>query len=181
MKFFREKNDEIYHCASMQARIFEKSSVDGLNTYDFIRAFIHSDECFQLDIVSFDNAGLSEREIYSSIKNKISNIKKKTAVYSPQVMHWIGFFYRYANYLTMIPSPRLYKAIPPKYLVSVYPTYHSLEISKAVSKVCDDKSEFLLTPEENFKHILSSPKENDENYLNVKEIKKLLERIKKSS
>lgn len=181
MRFFKEKDEAIYQYASMQARIFERSANEELNSHDFIRAFMHSKECFQLDTESFDNAGLSEREIYTSIKNRISNIKKKTSVYPPQIMHWIGFFYRYASYLSMVPSPRLYKAVSPSYLVSVYPTYHSLEISKAVSKVFDDKEELLLTPEENFNHILSSPKENDEDYLNIEEIKKMMKKLKKIS
>ena len=80
MKFFREKNDEIYQVASMQARIFERSSLEGLNSYDFIMAFMHSSEAMQLDTILFENAGLSEREIYASITNKITNIKKKTTV-----------------------------------------------------------------------------------------------------
>lgn len=171
MKFFREKNDEIYRAASMQARIFERSSIEGLNSYDFIMAFMFSEEAFQLDAISFDNAGLSEREIYASIKNKIANISKKTTVYSPEIMHWIGFFYRYASYLMVIPSKSLFKKIGPKYLSGIYPTYHSLEISKAVNLVLEEKEELFISPQERFVSIFASPDSKDE-YFNIQEISK---------
>ena len=177
MKFFREKNDEIYSIASMQARVFERSSKEGLNSHDFIMAFMHSKEAMQLDIILFDNAGLSERELYSSIKTKISNIKKRTAVYPENIMHWIGFFYRYASYLTGVPSFMLYKKITPKYLYSVYPAYHSLEISKAVSVVFDDKSELFISPQERGRMELHS-NTDEYNYIDVKKLKELKESFK---
>lgn len=60
---------------------------------------------------------------------------EKGNVYSPELMHWIGFFYRYASYLTGINSKRLFKKINPKEVCDLYPLYHGLDIQKAINMV----------------------------------------------
>ena len=137
MKFLRQKDDVCYRMASMQASVFERSAEKNIPSYYFIQDYMNSDDAKSLDDLSFLYGGSSELEIYLNI---IAKVKKKEngTVYPPEVMHWIGFFYRYATYLTGISSKKLFKTIPPADLNKVYPLYHSLEISKAVSTVFDD-------------------------------------------
>ena len=149
MNFIRKKDDIVYRLASMQARIFEKASYSGLPSYYFVLAFLHSPEAASLDNLSFLLGGSSELEIYLRVSE---SLKKRSGgtVYPPHVMHWIGFFYRYAAYLSNIPSAKLAKAIPPKHLCGVYEAYHGLDIAKAVEMVFDELSIDNPTPQERF-------------------------------
>ena len=137
MKFLRQKDDICYRMASMQASIFEKSSERNISSYYFIQEFMNSDDAKSLDDLSFLYGGSSELEIYINI---INNAKRKEGgtIYPPEIMHWIGFFYRYAAYLTGVSSKKLFKLISPSVLNKAYPLYHSLEISKAVVTVFED-------------------------------------------
>ena len=137
MKFLRQKDDKCYRMASVQASVFEKSAERNIPSYFFIQDYMNSDDAESLDNLSFLYGGSSELEIYINICNSLKR-KESGNVYPPEVMHWIGFFYRYAAYLTGISSKKLFKLIPPSDLNKVYPLYHSLEISKAVATVFED-------------------------------------------
>lgn len=149
MNFIRKKDDVVYRLASMQARIFEKASSSGFPSYYFIRAFLHSPEASSLDDLSFLLGGSSETEVYLRVSE---SLKKRSGgtVYPPHIMHWMGFFYRYAAYLSGIPSAKLAKSIPPKHLLGVYDAYHGLDIAKAVEMVFDGLSIVNPTPQERF-------------------------------
>lgn len=148
MKFLRKKDDDCYRLASMQARIFEKSSNEGIASYFFIQKFMNSMDAKSLDDLSFLLSGSSEIELYF---NCIKAVKRtKGQVYPSSVMHWIGFFYRYASYLTGISSMELFKKISPKYLNQVYPLYHGLDIVKAIEMVFESQHIEQETPNERF-------------------------------
>ena len=133
MKYLRKKDDVCYQLGSMQARAFEKSSNERIPSYFFIQQFMFSKEAKMMDDLSFLQSGLSELEIYINIKKQTK--RKKGNVYSPEIMHWIGFFYRYASYLTGINSKILFKKITPNQLCDLYPLYHGLDIQKAIDMV----------------------------------------------
>ena len=110
---------------------------------------MYSKDAKMLDDLSFLLSGSSEAEIYLNI---LSCMKKKSGgtIYPKSIMHWIGFFYRYASYLTGIKSKELFEKIPPKYLLKVYPLYHGVDIQKAIQMVFDDLNFRKLTPQEVF-------------------------------
>ena len=137
MVFLRKKDDVCYQLASTQANVFERSTIQNIASYFFIQEYMNSNDAKSLDDLSFLYGNSSELEIYINTFNKTKR-KYGGTVYPPEVMHWIGFFYRYAAYLTGMSSKKLFKTIPPTDLNKVYPLYHSLEISKAVSTVFDD-------------------------------------------
>ncbi len=136
MNYLRKKDETCYKLASMQARIFEKSAYENIPSYFFIQQFMNSFEAQTIDDSSILISGLSELEIYLNIKKETK--RKKGNVYPLGVMHWIGFFYRYASYLTGIDSKKLFKNINPKKLYDLYPSYHALDIEKAVGMVLEN-------------------------------------------
>ena len=156
MKFLRKKDEIGYMLASMQARIFERSAKEGIPSYFFIQTLANSFDAYQLDNLSFLLSGSSEIEVYMNTKRHTK--RKKGLVYSEQVMHWMGFFYRYASYLTNISSKQLFKKIKPKYLSSVYPLYHSVDIVKAVKMVFEDVDFNKMTPSERFLNLYKKHK-----------------------
>ena len=156
MKFLRKKDEIGYMLASKQARIFERSAKDGVPSYFFIQTFANSFDAYQFDNLGFLLSGSSEIEVYLNTKRDTK--KKKGLVYPEQVMHWMGFFYRYASYLTNISSKQLFKKISPKYLSGVYPLYHGVDIVKAVEMVFEDVDFDRLTPSQRFLNLYRANK-----------------------
>lgn len=149
MNFIRKKDEIVYRLASMQARIFEKASVSGLPSYHFIHAFLRSSDAASIDDLSFLIGGSSEAEVYLNVT---ASLKKRSGgtIYPPNVMHWMGFFYRYGVYLSGISSAKLIKMVSPKHLFGVYEAYHGLDIEKAVKRVFDELNIDNPTPAERF-------------------------------
>lgn len=156
MKFLRKKDEIGYMLASMQARIFERSAKEGIPSYFFIQTLANSFDANQLDNLSFLLSGSSEIEVY--MNTKMHTKRKNGLVYPEPVMHWMGFFYRYASYLTNISSKQLFKKISPKYLSGVYPLYHSVDIVKAVEMVFEDVDFDKMTPAQRFLNLYKNNK-----------------------
>ena len=156
MNFLRKKNDESYRLASMQARIFEKSALENIPSYFFIQSFMNSKDAKSLDDLSFLLSGSSEIEIYNNVMNKVR--RKEGAIYPSEIMHWIGFFYRYASYLSGIDSKTLIKNIRPSTLEKIYPLYHGMEISKAVETIIDIKKIDNRSPLERYLSLVKANK-----------------------
>ena len=135
MKFLRSVNNISHSLASSQARIFEKSVSFGIPSKIFIRSYMLSNEASLIDDLNLDVAGLTETEIFDVINKKITN--KKGTLYSFSVMHYIGYFYRMAAYLTGYSSKLLYQNIKPDLINRNYQTLHSLPIEEAIKEVLE--------------------------------------------
>ena len=133
MKFLRSVDNLSYSLASSQARIFEKSVDFGIPSKLFIRSYMLSKEAKLIDDLNLGVAGLSEIEIYDEISKRIKTKRGKT--YPFPVMHYIGYFYRMAAYLTGHSSKLLYENIKPDLLCKNYQTLHSLAIEDAIKEV----------------------------------------------
>lgn len=133
MKFLRSVDNLSYSLASSQARIFEKSVSFGIPSKIFIKSFMTSNEALWLDNLILNVAGLSEIEIFDGISKKVNT--KKGELFPLSVMHYIGYFYRMASYLTGFSSKKLYKNIKPELLFRNYQTLHSLSIEEAIEEM----------------------------------------------
>ena len=149
MKFLREKNEDAYKLASSQARIFEKSVQQLVPSYHFISAFMKSEFAESMDSLQYLFGFQSDDDVFSDIVKHMIKREGGT-VFSAEEMHWIGYFYRYASFLSGASSKEIYKSVKPNYLRSVYPTYHGLDIEKAVQIVFDDCGFARMTPNERF-------------------------------
>lgn len=133
MKFLRNVDDLSHSLASTQAHIFENSVSLGIPSKLFIRSYMLSKEAKLIDELNLDVAGLSEIEIFDSVSKKIKATSGE--LYSFPVMHYIGYFYRMAAYLTGYSSIQLYRNIKPDLLCKNYRTLHSLAIEEAIKEV----------------------------------------------
>ena len=137
MKFLREFDEKGHELAKIQGRIFRKSSINGLSSYDFFRVFLNSEQVATMDDLSFLFMYVSEGEIYYRTRAKIYDIYEPEVI-NQYVMEWIGYFLRTFCYLTKISSKKAFEIIPFSYLKGVYHPYHSLDIRLAVIKVIED-------------------------------------------
>ena len=156
MKYLRKKDDIALRLASMQANIFARSSKEGIPSYFFIQQFMLSSDAKLIDDLLFLESGSSELEIYLNIRN--STKRKKGKVYPEDISHWIGFFYRYASYLTGLSSKLLFKKVKPNSLFNLYPLYHSLDIEKAVMMVLETSHLDSQTPLDRFLNLYRTNK-----------------------
>ena len=133
MKFLRSVDSLSYSLASSQARIFEKSVSFGIPSKIFIRSYMLSQEAKLIDSLNITGDGLSEDDIFDSISKKIKSSKGE--LYSFSLMHYIGYFYREAAYLTGLSSRQLYQSIKPDILKRNYNVVHSLSIEEAIKEI----------------------------------------------
>ena len=148
MNFLR-KMDELCHSLSIsQARMFERSVEDGIPSHFFIKSFMLSNEVRQLDKLNLESVGITETEIYFSIKDKIKTTRGEVLPYP--IMHFLGYFYRSAAYLSNLSSSYLLKNIPPRFLINNYKTLHSLSIEEAIKESFIVNKIEIKTNEERF-------------------------------
>ena len=133
MKFLRNVDSLSRSLALSQARIFENSVSFGIPSKIFIRSYMLSDEVMLIDSLNLNVAGLTEREVFDVVSKKITN--KRGMLYSFSIMHFIGYFYRMAAYLSGYSSKQLYEYIKPDLLNRNYQTLHSLPIEEAIKEV----------------------------------------------
>ena len=131
MNYSRNPDDYMHKLAHIQAYIFEKSSIDGVPSYYFIKNYMYSELVTNYDQLIL----LPEEEIYLPIK---MITKKYGKSYDSNIMHWVGYIYRVISYLYDIRSSELFKKISPKYLISIYPLYHSQDAVKAATWLHDN-------------------------------------------
>lgn len=152
---FSKKLDKVgANLSHFQAMIFERSVEKGVSSKMFIKCFMLSEEARLLDNLSLEIAGLTEIEIFDSICKKI---KTKHCQLMPYlVIHFIGYFYRAAVYLSGYSSKQIYEMIPISFLERNYLVLHTFAIEEAVREVFE-----ILKIEENdiykrFKSIYTS-------------------------
>ena len=133
MRFSRNVDALSHSLASSQARIFEQSVSLGIPSKTFIRSYMASPQARSIDELDLDKAGLSEIEIFDAVSNKI--VTRIGEIYPFPVMHYIGYFYRMAAYLTELSSVELYRQIKPDLLFKNYQNLHSLSIEDAIGEV----------------------------------------------
>ncbi len=148
MRFLRKNDEECYWLASLQAKAFERSVVHGLPSYYFIQSFMNSPLAEQMDRFGNRVSDLSVERLCTQTAGRMPIRGGK--VIDPSVLHWMGFFYRSAAYMTGVSSKKLFRQIPPNYLVGVYPAYHAVDIEKAVQMVFADRGVDTMTPTERF-------------------------------
>ena len=145
MKFLRSVDNLGHSLALLQARIFESSVSNGLPSQFFIKSFMLSYEAECIDNLMLNISGLTEIEIFDSIKNNIKS--KRGELFPYPVIHWIGYFYRMMAYLTGWSSKFIYKKITPSFLLKNYKTLHSLSIESQIEEIINLKK---LKPIDNF-------------------------------
>ena len=132
MKFLRKFDDIGARLAHSQAMIFERSIEEGLPSRTFIRCYMLSEEVRSIDELSLETAGRSEVEIFQSIRIKLKS--KRGHLLSYPLMHFIGYFYRAASYISGYNSKQLYFKIPVEFLIRNYLVLHTYSIEEAVKE-----------------------------------------------
>lgn len=136
MKFLREFDEKGHELAELQSRLFSLSTKEKIPSYFFIKVFCYYSDVDVLDDLSFYYKNISEEDIYTRVKTKITINHGK--IYGEGEMAWIGYFYRAFSYITGMKTYVIFEKVQPSYLRKVYYPYHTQDIVKAIKLVIKD-------------------------------------------
>lgn len=117
----------------VQGRLFEMSAKDDYDSKAFITAFMNSDIAKGLDS-SFDRTQWAGEEYLYAEFTESNNIPKGKT-YDVEVLHWIGYIYRYWHYYTNETSKKIIKQANPVTMNSNYIMFHSMDPEMAINNL----------------------------------------------
>lgn len=124
----------------IQARIFEKSTSLNTSSPIFVRRFMNSKIVTHLDSRLFLSEANSELDVYWELEKEYGPFDFGQLKYPKEVLHWMGYLYRYWACTYNYTSKQLYKIIPAKELAELYYGYHSLSIPQAIERIMEAKN-----------------------------------------
>ena len=113
-----------------QADLFSSSLELPIGSADFIKRFIHSPLCYELDTMGIATKPMQPRAFIAEWKAKLKPTNGPR--WSAEELHWVGYVYRYWAYVDGVPMKRLYSRFPPAQMRRFYPLYHGLDPAAAI-------------------------------------------------
>ena len=101
-----------------QAEIFDLSSELDMGSREFIKRFVYSSICSDLDSLAILSRPFDATEAIASIKE--STKPGKGEKWSEDELHWVGYIYRYWAYVDGVDTRSVYKMMPPKRIKPFY-------------------------------------------------------------
>ena len=143
----------------IQGAIFE-NSLKKTNTSSeiFIRRFMFSDIAKEFDSKAYLNGSITKDEVFELIDDEYGESSYGKNKYSEQVLHWIGYLYRYFSYTYALTSKQVYRYVKPKELNGLYLAYHTLDCAQAIERILEAKNISFDIEEQN-KRLLQIIKE----------------------
>lgn len=130
----REFDELGLQLAKSQARLFESSLLNYKGSSAiFIRNYMYNTEVDRIDkYFEFNSTNI----INDLNKRNLSIGKNK---YTPEIMYWIGYIYRYWAYVYEISSKRIYKIVNAEKMNKLYKTYHTMDPKTAIDRILEEK------------------------------------------
>ena len=136
----RKLDHEGRQLSAIQGKIFEESVEKySTSTPIFVRRFMKSELAKEIDSPGFMEKPFDTETAFSRLDKEYGKSNYGVERYHPDVMHWIGYIYRYWSYVYEISSYNLYKMIKPSELRDVYPGYHTMDPLAAIQRLMEDK------------------------------------------
>ena len=105
----------------VQGRLFVLSATNGYSSEKFVKIFMKSETAKELDSSYNCKQCFGEEYLFAEVIEQAGNIfKENDEVYSKECIYWIGYIYRYWNYVTGKSSKEIYKQAPVKVMRQNY-------------------------------------------------------------
>ena len=132
----------------IQGDIFEASLTEcGCSSPIFIRRFMNSRFAERMDSDDYLDASDAPNAAFAELDEQYGQSSYGTARYDADLLHWMGYLYRYWVYTRQMPSAEVYQIVPARELATLFPAYHSLDPAQAISRILESKG---LDQEEDF-------------------------------
>ncbi len=113
----------------IQGRLFERSG--DYASEGFIRDFMNSEVAKHLDSPYNKLQWMGEEYLLDELKDE-KNLSRDGEKYSPEVLYWIGYLYRYWACSRNERSKRIYRLAPAKTMNRNYSAFHTFDPDIAI-------------------------------------------------
>ena len=118
----------------IQGRLFERST--DFASEGFIRDFMNSEVAAHLDSPYNKLQWMGEEYLLDELKDE-TGLQSTGEKYSPDVLYWIGYLYRYWACSRNEKSKRIYRWAPAKTMKRNYMTFHTFDPDIAIDDLIE--------------------------------------------
>lgn len=118
----------------IQGRMFERSTAYA--SEDFIRNFMNSEVAEHLDSPYNKLQWMGEEYLMDELKDE-KKLDTDGEKYSPEVLYWIGYLYRYWACTRGEKSKRIYRQAPAKTMKRNYMAFHTFDPEVAIDDLIE--------------------------------------------
>ena len=118
----------------IQGRMFERSTAYA--SEDFIRDFMNSEVAEHLDSPYNKLQWMGEEYLMDELKDE-KKLDTDGEKYSPEVLYWIGYLYRYWACTRGEKSKRIYRQAPAKTMRRNYMAFHTFDPDVAIDDLIE--------------------------------------------
>lgn len=118
----------------IQGRLFERST--DFASEGFIRDFMNSEVAEHLDSPYNKLQWMGEEYLLDELKDE-TGLHSTGEKYSPEVLYWIGYLYRYWACSRKEKSKRIYRCAPAKTMKRNYMAFHTFDPDIAIDDLIE--------------------------------------------
>lgn len=118
----------------IQGRLFERSTA--FASESFIRGFMNSEVAEHLDSPYNKLQWMGEEYLLEEVMDEIK-LNSTGEKYSPEVLYWIGYLYRYWACSRNEKSKRIYRLAPAKTMNRNYMAFHTFDPEIAIDDLIE--------------------------------------------
>ena len=123
--------------ANNQGIIFEECQYLGVDAVEYITKFMDGEIAKALDDMEPGVYSAGSAPLKRAALNLMSPVEpyNESRRLNEDALAWLGYIYRYWNYLLGMPSKEIVKAVPVDTALRCYPAYHCMGNVEAISKM----------------------------------------------
>lgn len=118
----------------IQGRLFENSTQYA--SEDFIRGFMNSEVAEHLDSPYNKLQWMGEEYLMEELQDEIP-LSTSGDKYSPEVLYWIGYLYRYWACSRKEKSKKIFRQASAKTMIRNYPSFHTFDPELAIDDLIE--------------------------------------------
>lgn len=124
----------------IQGRLFELSALQGYDSERFVPFFMGSEVAKSLDSKYNRMQWAGEEYLLEElIEESSGRLIQTEPVFSPEIMYWIGYIYRYWHYYKNESSVRIYRQANVKTMKRNYMMFHTMDPELAIDDLIEIK------------------------------------------
>lgn len=136
-----------YYLIREQARAFEFSANQNIDSAPFITAFMNSETAREFDLPWAAVQGFGATYLVEDVDKRSGILPRENDVWYPDVMHWIGFIYRHWHFMTGQSSKEIFKIADGPMLRNYYCRGHILDPDVAVEEIMEMSARKNFAPQ----------------------------------
>ncbi|MEE0706929.1 MAG: hypothetical protein UCH28_11195 [Adlercreutzia sp.] len=134
----REIDHDGLMLCNIQGEMFRKSAERAsCSSPIFIRRFMNSNVAERMDTAGFLTESSSPESLFRELEEEYGESTYGTVKYSPGVLFWMGYVYRYWAYTRNQSSSAIYRIIGARELSKLFAAYHTLDPGQAIERIME--------------------------------------------